>query len=421
MSERPGDRTGEKSLTGINCTNCGAALELFGGHRVKSLTCRYCGSVMDSHDGYKVITQYREIARPEAPLGIGMQAVLKEVAFTVIGLIEYRMIEEAELYGWVSFQLYSPTHGYAWLTWNDGHYVFSYRTRELPNPALPDHLRRKATVSALGRVFRRFEGYDAWIHYVEGELTWIAKRDDRTRAVEAIDPPFLFSYEQTDDELEYSIGEYLEPAAVHDAFGLDPPPRPVGIHPAQPFRPGGFLLGLKKAGPVFAFLGLLGFIFVGIAGGGRQILESTVDGRNASSLPFMLSRPNQLLKLELATPVSNSWVYYDITVAAEDEDVMALGKEISFYEGRDSGGYWSEGSTRATALFKLPAAGAYELQIDPVESEATPPSNLSVTMYEGVFVKRYVVALLVLGILATVALPLARQRFERRRWDEEEE
>ena len=137
-----GETPSETNLRAINCTACGATLDVLGGHRVKSLVCGYCGSVMDSHAGYQVIQRYRDSPdRPAAPLALGMEATLKGVPFTIIGMIEYVSRQSgpgwAETYDWISFQLYSPTHGYAWLTWNKGHYVFSYRTRDLPHPVTP--------------------------------------------------------------------------------------------------------------------------------------------------------------------------------------------------------------------------------------------------------------------------------------------
>jgi hypothetical protein len=410
-------------IKAINCTSCGATLDVLGGHRVKSLACGYCGSVMDRHAGFQVLQQHRHRPeRPATPLAIGMQATLKGVPFTVIGMIEYVSHQSgpgwAESYRWVSFQLYSPTHGYCWLTWNKGHYFFSYRTRELPNPVVPDGLLPKHTVRLDGRIFQLFEAYVAEIDYVEGEFTWVAKVGDKVHVAEAIDPPGMFSFEQSATEYEYSIGEYMDADEVHDAFGLEAAPTPVGIHPAQPFRPGRIWQALAKAGPIFAGIAALGLVFAIIAGNGRELVRTQTGAtREPVALPFTVGNPNRLLKLELAASISNNWAYYNVTVsdAATGDDVLALGKEISFYEGRDSDGYWSEGSRSARALFKVPAAGDYKIEIIPAETGGSIPP-LSVRLYDGVVVKRYIVALLIVSVLAAVALHFRRHWFERKRW-----
>lgn len=414
-------------IKAINCTSCGATLDVLGGHRAKSLTCGYCGSVMDSHAGFQTVQQYRKHPdRPLTPFTIGMQATLKGVPFTMIGLIEYVSHQSgdgwAESYRWVSFQLYSPTHGYCWLTWNKGHYFFSYRTRELPDPAVPRRggmtLLQKVPIWLGDRKFRVFESYQTEIAYVEGELTWIARLGDKVHVVEAIDPPTMFSYEQSGNELEYSIGEYLDADEVHAAFGLESPPTPEGVHPAQPFDGGRFWPALAKIGPIFAGIALLALIFVSIAGDGRELVRTRTNAtKETVTLPFTVSSPAQLMKLELEAKVRNNWAYYDVTVsdAATDEPVLALGKEISFYEGRDSDGYWSEGSRRETALFKVPAAGDYEIEIVPAETGGSVPP-LSVRLYEQVFVKRYLVILLIVSAIASLGLTLYRRQFEKKRW-----
>ena len=160
----------------INCTACGATLDLRGGHRVKSLVCGYCGSIMDRHAGFQLLQRYRDNPdRPYAPISLGMEATLKGVPFTVIGMIQYVSHQSgpgwAESYDWISFQLFSPTHGYAWLTWNKGHYLFSHRTREMPAPATPRMARaegqrdgRQANLSGLRTLSRRDRLYRGRVH-----------------------------------------------------------------------------------------------------------------------------------------------------------------------------------------------------------------------------------------------------------------
>ena len=412
-----------QDVKAINCTACGAPLKVLGGHRVKSLTCGYCGSLMDRHAGFQVLQRYREKPdRPYAPIGIGMEAEIKGVVFTVIGMIEYVSHQSgpgwAETYDWISFQVYSPTHGYGWLTWNKGHYLFSHRVRDIPNPVTSDGLIPKSTVTLEGRTFQMFERYPASIAYIEGEFTWMAKRGERVRVVEAIDPPFMFSYERGDRELEYSIGEYMPAEDVHAAFGIEPPDRPLGIHPAQPYEPGPLMPALAKVAPLFIAIAAIAFFFVTIFGDGRELVRydaGTV--QQPKIVPFTVSNADQLLELELTAPVTNNWVYFEVNVndAATDETVLNLGKEISYYEGRDSDGRWTEGSHRERALFKVPAAGDYEIEIVQAEDGGAVP-RLGIRLYEQVMVKRYVVMLLILSAAATILPPLFRRRFERKRW-----
>jgi hypothetical protein len=407
----------------INCTRCGAPLALHGGHRVRTLTCAYCGAVLDVRQEYKVLAQYQNRKRPDTPFDLGAKGRIKGIEFTVIGLANY---VSSDGHGWLEHQLYSPTHGYAWLSLEDGHLVFSRRIRDLPKPSLPKSLRERAPVYVKNRRLRVFEHYTASLRYVEGELTWIAKRGDTVEVTEAIDPPFVLGYEQSGQEIEYQWGEYLEAAEVYRAFGVKSGiPRPAEIHPAQPFNPPGWLAGMNEASKVFAPLALLGVLYFWIMGGGKPLLqEQLASGEVMTSAPFSIQDPNALLALELSSAVNNTWAAYDVTInrRADDAEVFSLAKEIGYYEGYEDGEHWSEGTQSARALFKLPEAGEYYLDVA-AESEGEiarlPP--LSVTLREGVKVTRYFLLLLVLFLFPLIWLPFSRYRFERRRWGEDDD
>ena len=71
--------------------------------------------MLDAHDDYKIITQYKNLQRPYCPIKIGMSATIMDVQFTAIGMIAYR---DEEGFAWVEMAMYSPTHGYAWLEYD---------------------------------------------------------------------------------------------------------------------------------------------------------------------------------------------------------------------------------------------------------------------------------------------------------------
>jgi hypothetical protein len=240
--------------------------------------------------------------------------------------------------GWVDLLLFSPTHGYTWLTYENGHYTFARRTRtclgsEMWTQAL------KLSVECGEQRFRLYERYEAEITYVAGELTWLAQVGDRSTVAEAIAPPWLLSAEKT--------------------------------------------------------------------------LEVT--------------QPERLVALELDTSLSNAWLYFEITLLHDNEEVYAIGKEVSYYEGYEDGESWTEGSRSATALFKVPAAGQYTLQVETPEggegeSAGNPPQgSVTLEVREGFVSTRYFLLLALLSGVASLWHPVARWWFERRRWQETEE
>lgn len=413
--------TTKAKLTSIRCTSCGAPLSLHGGgHKIQTLNCHYCGAVMDARQEYAVLAQFKNQYQPYCPLAIGMQGTLKGVAFTIIGMVG----QEAEGV-WVDLLLFSPTHGYTWLTYEQGHFTFARRTRaclgsELWTAAV------KSEVHCAEHTFRLYERYDASITYVAGELTWLAKVGDSSRHAEAVAPPLLLSAEQTANESELYLCEYLQAAEVYRSFGLTETPRaPVGVHPAQPFD-AARSQAISRASRPFAIMAFIATVFIWLVFGGHTVYRETipVGGMQAGqeTREFTITQPERLVALELDTSLHNAWLYFEITLLHAGNEVYSLGKEVSYYEGYDEGESWSEGSRSATALFKVPAAGTYSLMVQAPEGGTDdtggipPAGTVTLEVREGFVGTRYFLILLVLSGIGALWYPLARWGFERRRW-----
>ena len=114
----------------LNCTQCGAGLDVLGGGRVKTHVCSYCGAELDAQDDYKVIQQFRDMKRPDTPFDLGMTGTLWGAEFTVIGTMAWAEYYAGKSWHWVDHQIFSPTHGYAWLTVENGFVTFARKSRE---------------------------------------------------------------------------------------------------------------------------------------------------------------------------------------------------------------------------------------------------------------------------------------------------
>ena len=143
--------TRSPDLRAINCTACGAGLDVLGGGRVATHICPYCGTALDAQADYKVIASYSGIVRPSSPLRPGMSGQIDGVTFTVIGTLGWEERYGGRTWTWVDHQVFSPTHGYAWLTVEDGHLIFSRRYRK---PCFPDFI-TSATVERAATSRRR--------------------------------------------------------------------------------------------------------------------------------------------------------------------------------------------------------------------------------------------------------------------------
>jgi len=376
---------------------------------------------MDPRHDYAVLAKFSTQQAPFSPFEPGMQGEIHGVLFTIIGMVGW----EAQGDVWVDLQLYSETHGYAWLSYERGHVCFVRKTRHLPN-ALVWNLAPKQSVTDGLRTYRLYERYMATINYVAGELTWVAAVGNRVQIVEAIAPPLLLSGERSSTETEYHLSEYLDPAAVYRAFQVSGQIWPrAGVHAAQPYH-GPFKDALSKAAFPFAILSGVLAAALWLFGSGVQIHQETFlpgdlqTGRHSAEIE--ITRPNRLVALEMETNLDNAWVDFDIDVLKDNEEIFSMGKAFSFYEGRDDEGYWSEGSRSARALFKVPEPGRYRLNIQLAdggtgETGTTPPeTTLELSVRQGYISSYYFVILLIITGIATLIGPGARIAFERRRW-----
>ncbi len=409
----------------INCTQCGGSLKLYGGHQVKSINCGYCGSVLDSKKEYKMVKRFKGVKRPFSPISIGSDGWIKGVLFTVIGMVEYVAADAR----WVSLQLFSPTHGYAWLDYEKGHFVFARKVRDTPQGF--NKYQVKSRFKARDKSFKVYESYTARINFVEGELTWIAEKGDQLSITEGIKPPHIFSAEQSADELEYCYGEYLEPEVVYRAFGLKKKPyRKYGVHAAEPYRPNKYVAGISEAGLIFLPLVGLLCLVVAIMGHGKKVFTVSIQPdqflNGVETRLFNVSQPDRLLKLGMNANLNNAWAWFDITISNEHRELFSLAKQISYYHGYEGGEYWHEGNKTVNAYFKVPEAGYYRLHISGdggTGNRGTQPqlTPLNITIEEGIIVSRYLLGLLVIVLLATLLLYFRKWQFEYARWEEDDD
>ena len=417
-----------EKLTALNCTSCGSPLPALAGHRAKAMVCNYCGAVMDRHDGYKVLAQYRDMPRPDGPFKLGDAGQVLGVHQTVVGIVGVQSRIEGAMYYWTNYQLYSPTHGYSWMTWNDGHLTHSRKVRDGTDHTQSSFFPR-GEFPAMGRSFKMFESYDAVIHYIEGELTWIPKPGDRVKVIDGIAPPHGFSLAMTDDEIETELQTYLNRTEVLEAFGYaDDLPRPGGVHAIQPFEPGALHTAAAGAAKYFLPVAAIGALALLTLGGGSTVAQATLpDTAAGGALSFAAPSTSRLMSIEMRAPLRNQWSWYDMTLVHDESgEEVEFGSGLQYYSGFEGGESWSEGSQTATLRFKPPKTGQYTLRIanapldkgisrtDRAQFASNAP--LSVRVKQNVFVSRYFwILAAVLGVIYG-SLKLRSWMFESARW-----
>ncbi|MCM2563238.1 DUF4178 domain-containing protein [Lutimaribacter sp. EGI FJ00015] len=365
-------------LTAINCTNCGAGLDVLGGGRVTTHICPYCGSELDAQHDYAVLKTFANAERPDSPFRIGMTGQLYGVDWTVIGTLGHEERWAGKIWRWVDHQLYSPTHGYAWLTVEDGHVTFSRRFRGLVRPAWMgetwvETAEHPPTVMCRGERYVYLQTSKSQITFAEGEFTWSPEIGQSSTTISAMSRAHMLDFSQTGTEREIYRSSYVFAADALAAFGLPHDAlRPVGVHPLEPYIPGPHSVFLRKTAILAAMVCLLiGAIFHLMPG--RAALEPTQF--QFAELPQSVSIPiddtARLAGLYMESDVSNSWAYVPLEVTAPDgTNLFETGRTLEYYFGREDNESWREGNRRDSLFFRPTVAGDYQVTLHPPETGA---------------------------------------------------
>lgn len=370
----------------INCTSCGAGLDVFGGGRVRAHVCGYCGAELDAQDDYKVLRKFRETRRPSTPFELGMEGEIDGVKVIVIGTIERREAPDS----WVEHQLYSPTHGYAWLSWENGHILFSRKTRKPPSPERITHSQIEAaenppSIVYQGDPFRYYQSGTSQITFVEGEFNFVPKLDDRSDYVTFRGDDRLLTMALGEEETEYELTTMPDRAALLSSFGIpdDKAPAPAGVHALTPFKRSENVLLIRKVAFACAALCLLAALFLG--GVGTKIATGSASNDAVLKLPFSVTNGSQLVQVDIQADVSNAWAAFDAEIVdTAGEPVEAFETGVSYY----SGGDWSEGSTSTEIAISM-AEGDYTLNLAMTETQndygyGSAATRMSATVWQGV-------------------------------------
>ncbi len=423
----------QRGTTALNCPPCGAVVELRATGLTQAAVCGSCGTIIDTANPTLVTLQEGvEAVRKMQPLiPIGTRGELFSDPWEVIGL-QNRQDQYAS---WSEYLLFNPWRGFRWLTTWGGHWNFVSRAAETPSHSGPKHIYYR------GEPYALFARGQAVVTGVLGEFYWKVKRGETAEYQDYVRPPEIFSRELYPElqEQAYSAGTYLEPKLVQEAFKVANLPRRTGIFANQPNPWSRRLRGLLPWW-ILALVLACGIEFLSVArqrqypwqgsftyqrpalaGQGSispaQPLERST---NAVTTPrFKLTGTPQPLEISIHAPVRNSWIGFDATlVNTATEQVYPAELEVSYYEGTDSDGRWTEGSTSASVKIAEVTAGEYYLELEPQADPALAEITYSVALESGgVFWSNFILGLLALSFYPGFVW-WRRSAWETARWAE---
>jgi hypothetical protein len=410
-------------VKGLNCKNCGAAMQLRGFSYSLTVVCPQCLSILDAEDpNFKVLQRFRQKERRTLKLPLGRRGKWKGITYEIIGFQERTITVEGVKYSWDEYLLFNPYQGFRYLTEYQGHWNDVRTVRALPERVLGT----KPTVRVDGKRFRHFQKATAETTYVMGEFPWRVERGERITVNDYIAPPLILSSEGTDDEQVWSAGEYTDGREIWKAFELPGhPPHRSGVFANQP-NP--HLRGSSGLVQIFVLMTLLliaGLLSAYLLQENKLVYRSNFlyqPGQSPTAIAtpvFELEGRPSSVELEIRTDLSNNWAYFSFAFINDDTgEALDFGREISYYSGRDSDGTWTEGSRNDSVVLSGVKAGRYYLRIEPEAGSNSKAVTYSLDVHRDVTRPLFFfLAWLLLAIPPIVAL-VRRFTFEHTRWQE---
>jgi ribosomal protein L37AE/L43A len=411
----------------FRCPSCGASMQARS-KAILAVGCSSCGAVVDTAgQSYQLLSkalgQRDEKYSPRLPLGSKGRLDGKPVE--VIGFLVKQSKIDGIAYDWREYLLAAENGTYRWLTEYNGHWNVADVLSSLPAGSGAMEL---GDVRWGGQSFKHFASTPAAeVIQVAGEFTWRVRRGETSRVVDYVAPPLMLSRESTANDLSWSQGRYIEPAALADAFKLPGKlPTPLGVfanqpNPWQENRQRIFSLYWKMA---LLAIGLQ-FFFVFI-GGSKPLLRQDLTFSPQTAAETQQTREFEVRdkprKLTVRNTVSldNNWIGLEMLLVNKATGAAwPAARELAYYYGRDGGESWSEGSRDDEVVFLNIPPGTYYLAVDPEMAPEKPgPVRDTIEVFSGgAGWSNFIMVLLFLTIFPLFT-HLRHAAFEAKRWAE---
>lgn len=409
----------------LGCAACGAPARRFDTEAAR-VVCGACGAMYDPRTQHVLAKKFAP-TRPQPLVELGTEIELRERRYRVIAFLVRAVTVAGRRYPWTEYLLRAEDGAYRWLVHQNGHWNFV-------EPVELGAVTRSAGVATWrGIRFRHFQGGNAVVEHVLGEVYWAVERGETVNAQDYVAPPLMLGFEQSGrrgtGEIVASVCHYLPHAEAQRAFKLATLSKPRGIAPNQPnpWRAGPWLA------PCLALLAAVGLLMAGFHASFARRPASRLAGVLLPGVPpaepevwfsdeFEL-RPrvgNVQVTLTSQGGSGNYWIGFNGALAnTQTGDIHAFAVAGERWQGVTDGEHWSEGSGGETVYLGSVPAGTYALRLERMRE---PIASAGVT-WQVAAVSQVPSVVRPLLLLVLLSIPLVvvfarRASFEHRRWQE---
>ncbi|HRP69604.1 MAG TPA: DUF4178 domain-containing protein, partial [Turneriella sp.] len=248
MNERVDESLAPKESASVaakdfRCPNCGGPVHLALPGKSQSVRCGHCGSILEpTHDVLLLRQKYEKAFSHKQWIPLSQEGVLKGIKFKCVGIVVRK-----DNYGgsWTEYLIFNPYHGYRYLVESSGHWTYVEQLANVgytPNnePAWDGF---SLKINFAGKKFKYATGYKATVKNVIGEFPWEVIVGEKNAVTEYLNPPYQATCERVEGmrdgksyttESNWSLGEYVYPKEIQQAFNLEEMPPRMGFGMCEP-------------------------------------------------------------------------------------------------------------------------------------------------------------------------------------------
>lgn len=312
-------------VSGLNCPNCGAGVEMRSFAHALSVVCPNCLSVLDAKDPNLQILQQAQTAVRITPLiPLGSRCTLPSGTYEAIGFQVRTIQEDGESFSWQEYLLFNPFKGFRYLTEYNGHWNDVRTLHTLPQP-IGDN---KFQVGA--DKFKIFSNAMAQTTFVLGEFPWQVRVGENVQATDYVSVPKILSAETTENEVVWSLGEYMTADQVAQAFKLPGKlPAARGIFGNQPSPYVGTIGTMWGTALKLMLAAVVIGLLIYMSGGGKVVHQERFSGASAASAPFDVTGHTASLELKTASRTADGMYIRYTLVRQPDGRTVSFGRQVS--------------------------------------------------------------------------------------------
>ena len=345
-------------LSAFKCPNCAAPFALSSG-KIKSYGCTSCGALLDTgNKDVQMIDKVQKAMDYPLLLPLNTKGKLDGIEWELIGHMRRNSSDD---FAWSEYLLFNAASGFRWLSESGGHWSYLWNTTQPPKV-----LGNSAFYA--NTEFEHFEKYEARVVHVLGEFYWRVRLGDTAATDDYIAPPQILSREKAKKEVTWTVGRYMPVEEVQAVFKPKTAlPAPRGVSPNQPSP---FKAAVPRLWKQFAWLTIailaLQLVF---AFRSNKVYSESMDfapgtEQSSTTQPFQIKGSTGSVVVRNDTNLSNGWASINYTlVDPKSGQTWSEAHELSYYEGREDGESWSEGSKRDEVVFYNVPPGEYRLNV----------------------------------------------------------